>query len=339
MNRSSRSRLRAPSHPKPNRPTGRRVSFEALENRRVLDASLVGGVLAIQGTNHKDVIQVTSDGSNLTVTIHGKSTAFAVADVQSIEIKGGNGNDTITLDQTVLVPATIEGGNGNDVIQGGAGNDTIFGGNGKDLIDGGAGTDQIHGGNGKDDLHGGDGDDQLFGENGKDVLNGDLGNDDLHGGNGPDQLFGGDGDDLLDGGRGPDLLDGGAGHDVFFFVRSNDTLVTDAEDNYQPDGFHTSPTETQLVLSLHSGNLLAKVTYDSQTNQGVTTRTFTVEVFGGTPGDTLDVSVGLDVLRHVTYPRDAAARDCARRFRGGASLHPPRREGHRAAVDRRSPGR
>ncbi len=122
----------------------------------------------------------------------------------------------------------IDGGNGDDYIYGQGGSDVLTGGNGKDIIfgdylvgllpneyhgndylDGGSGNDELAGG-GKDDIiYGGDGDDVLWGDNaenlqplsaennGKDYLDGGKGNDQLEGGGNDDILLGGDGNDYL----------------------------------------------------------------------------------------------------------------------------------------------
>jgi Ca2+-binding RTX toxin-like protein len=58
--------------------------------------------------------------------------------VVSINLNGGEGNDTIT------------GGDGNDIIDGGAGNDSVTGGTGNDRLDGGLGSDALDGGSGTD---------------------------------------------------------------------------------------------------------------------------------------------------------------------------------------------
>ena len=56
---------------------------------------------------------------------------------------GLGGNDVLT------------GGNGNDVICGGAGNDTLTCDNGDDVLSGGFGNDTLNGANGEDTLIGG----------------------------------------------------------------------------------------------------------------------------------------------------------------------------------------
>lgn len=94
-------------------------------------------------------------------------------------------SDSIVVDASIVQPATIFAGDGNDSVVSGSGNDLIFGEAGIDSLMGGAGNDSIVGGNDADYLYGG------------------LGNDVLIGGNGADWLFGEGGDDILIGSNGP----------------------------------------------------------------------------------------------------------------------------------------
>ena len=100
----------------------------------------------------------------------------------------------------------LDGGNGDDRIYGGEDNDTLTGGNGQDLLDGGEGDDTLSGGNDNDTLFGGAGKDTLTGGNGDDTLDGGESNDTLSGGNGADILKGGASDDSLAGGSGADAF-------------------------------------------------------------------------------------------------------------------------------------
>ncbi|WP_099823674.1 VWA domain-containing protein [Oceaniglobus indicus] len=76
------------------------------------------------------------------------------------------------------------------------GYDTLIGGDGNDVMDGGAWADVLFGGNGDDRMDGGNGLDRLFGGNGTDIMSGGGGNDTLKGGAGADQMFGNRGSDL-----------------------------------------------------------------------------------------------------------------------------------------------
>ncbi len=110
----------------------------------------------------------------------------------SFLFQGGGGNDTLSIsDDSALnaVPATLNGGGGNDKVQdfssaprtldGGEGNDVMFGSAGDDIMRGGNGNDEVDGEGGNDNVSGGDGDDKLFGDHfkapGSDVVDGGPG--------------------------------------------------------------------------------------------------------------------------------------------------------------------
>jgi Ca2+-binding RTX toxin-like protein len=160
---------------------------QLLEDRKLLSAALSGGVLTVEGTKYNDHITVSlsADGSQITVTQaktrrRGRTagtpvtTTFNAADVTSLSINGGAGNDNISLRSqgttAFSTPANILGGDGNDFISSGAGNDTIDGGAGDDKIRAGAGNDSVNGGDGNDDLSGGDGADTINGGDGDDNI-------------------------------------------------------------------------------------------------------------------------------------------------------------------------
>jgi serralysin len=66
---------------------------------------------------------------------------------------------------------------GNDVLQGGDGNDLMFGNNNQDELSGGFGNDTIFGGQGNDSIDAFSGNDLIFGDLGNDTCTGRLGND------------------------------------------------------------------------------------------------------------------------------------------------------------------
>lgn len=118
----------------------------------------------------------------------------------------------------------LDGGFGNDRLYGGGGNDTLNGGFGNDIMYGGAGSDLLSGSDGDDTLDGGDGDDTLIASLGDDILSGGGGNDFMDASIGNDILNGGDGNDTLNAGDGNDQLDGGIGNDRLFGSSGNDIL-------------------------------------------------------------------------------------------------------------------
>ncbi len=102
---------------------------------------------------------------------------------------------------------------------------TLDAGDGDDLMMGGAGYNRLRGGTGNDQIWGGNGDDSLTGGNGDDLLQGDAGSDLLNGGDGADTLLGGDGDDFLrlDFDTQGDVIDGGDGVD---YLRIDQISIT-----------------------------------------------------------------------------------------------------------------
>ena len=94
------------------------------------DALLDG--LRVMGTNGDDDVVVGTSGSG---------RRFEIDEVESLQIFGQAGNDTV-LNETD-VPSLISGHDGDDTLTGGGGDDVIFGGGGRDSILAGAGDDYI----------------------------------------------------------------------------------------------------------------------------------------------------------------------------------------------------
>ena len=130
------------------------------------------------------------------------------APVNGIAMIGREGQDDLIVSDFVFgppIPATLDGGGGDDQLQGS---------NAADSLSGGIDDDTIMGGGGNDDLTGNPGADRLLGAKGRDRLLGGPGKDNLIGGLGNDDLFGSAGNDGLDGAGGRDLCNGGAGRDT-----------------------------------------------------------------------------------------------------------------------------
>jgi Ca2+-binding RTX toxin-like protein len=99
-------------------------------------------------------------------------------------------------------------------VNGGSGDDTINGAERKDVLVGGSGNDTINGHGGDDTVSGGSGNDTIGGNSGKDVINGQDGNDTLNGNENDDSIFGGGGRDTIFGGSGKDQISAQDGDDV-----------------------------------------------------------------------------------------------------------------------------
>ena len=213
-----------------------------------VSVTLVDGRLEIDGSRDDDsiVVNVLAE-TTLAGDLHGGSDSeerhlqvrkggrlFWSGDydeVESIRFLGRSGDDQ--FDNRTDIPVSAFGGNGNDELTGGSGDDDLFGGSGNDVIEGGQGDDEVHGGDGQDVLSGnggddillgGDGNDTMSGGNGSDSLLGEDGRDEIDGDGGMDFVSGGDGRDVLNGGSHQDTIDGGSGRDILYGGTGNDVL-------------------------------------------------------------------------------------------------------------------
>jgi hypothetical protein len=103
--------------------------------------------------------------------------SFARADVDAINVKMGNGDDVVRIDDangafTNTIPTTIAGGNGDDSLTGGLGDESFRGGDGDDSVVGGKGADAAYLGDGDDSFRWdpGDGSDVIEGQDGTDTM-------------------------------------------------------------------------------------------------------------------------------------------------------------------------
>jgi len=132
--------------------------------------ALRDGVLRVRGGESADRIQIDFVGSNAVLVVNGQSHEFPIADVSSILVRVGGGNDRVDLGSSVTVPAVLRGGAGDDTLTGGSGGDVLRGGQGDDLLTGGFGADVLGGGPGRDSLEGGRDADTLRGGAGIDIF-------------------------------------------------------------------------------------------------------------------------------------------------------------------------
>jgi PKD repeat protein len=159
---------------------------ERLEIRRLLSGtvSLNGSTLVIVGSGDPNTISVDLQNNSMVATVDGSSQSFAASSVNEIQVYGGNGGDTVSIDPNISVAQEIYGGSGNDSITVGGGDATVNGGSGNDTIIGTDGTDTFHGGSGNDSLVGGTGPATLYGDAGNDTIIGQSGEDTISGGTG-----------------------------------------------------------------------------------------------------------------------------------------------------------
>lgn len=216
--------------------------LEHLERRQVLanwGVSVVEGVLTIEGTNQNDriVVAVADELGTLSVQFNTQAPqlfdpASLEAPFSSIAINAYGGNDRVIVGEGVLQGVTVNGGNGNDWVWGGGGDDTIHGDHGNDHVYGRGGNDFLAGDGGNDKVWGGDGDDHMEGGDGHDHLHGWLGDDEGWGGNGFDHVHGDDGNDVLHGEAGKDHVYGGLGDDELYGEGDKDHVYGQAGNDW-----------------------------------------------------------------------------------------------------------
>ena len=131
----------------------------------ITGVGVVGNTLYVIGTKGDDHITINQSGSNFKVHADFLTTGnfrdVPIAGVTDIVVIACDGDDKVTISGGISLPALIDGGNGNDNLNGG---------NGPNIILGGAGDDQSNGGSGRDLLIGGTGADRLVGNAGDDLL-------------------------------------------------------------------------------------------------------------------------------------------------------------------------
>ena len=116
-------------------------------------------------------------------------------------VTGTKKNDKIVWDKAWKKAITVNALAGNDTID-------FRKSKYKNTLNGGDGNDIVYGGAGNDNIEGGDGADIIFSEAGNDILKGGRGNDTMNAGAGRNLLYFtvGDGQDVIKSGGGIDIL-------------------------------------------------------------------------------------------------------------------------------------
>jgi T1SS-143 domain-containing protein len=183
----------------------------------------LSGVETFVGTSGDDVILLPK--------------GYTTSDAPFIEIQGGRGNDTLQGSDSQA-----------DRIDGGADDDLISGLGGNDELHGGTGNDQIWGGSGNDRIFGGDGDDTLYGNAGDDIIDAGAGDDSI-------VYAVGDGRDIIDGGT-----EGAGGHDLLTIegasAKEDYVIWTRAAYNAAHGGGYHGVSEILVTIN---GSIVAEV--------------------------------------------------------------------------------
>jgi hypothetical protein len=211
-----------------------RLFVDGDSKTNVIDVRIIGSAYVIDDANSDMVAGAGCGNLNPRRVICG-------AVIQSVDVQAHDGNDLIGL-WDVTVPARVDGGAGEDLIETGSARDELIGGDGADALVGAGGEDSLtgqkgddllEGGGGADTLTAGDGNDTLAGGNSTaDVLDGGAGKDLLQAGTkGGGRLLGRDGDDVLVAHGGDNRLDPGAGSNLILGVNpASDSLQCTSKD-------------------------------------------------------------------------------------------------------------
>jgi Ca2+-binding RTX toxin-like protein len=195
-------------------------------------AAVNGTTITVTGDANAEAITIGESGGNITLndsTDLGGATAAANGTF-SLVVNADAGNDTVVIETANLAAGTINGGDGDDVLNGTSRNDVMSGGAGVDTLNGAAGNDRILGNQGTDTFLGGDGNDEMIWNPG-------------------------DGNDVMDG-------EGGGGDDTVFNGGDNSEVFTAAPTGGRvlferitgPIELDVGPTTERLVLNGNGGN-------------------------------------------------------------------------------------
>jgi len=244
-------------------------------NQVYVDIDSTGGFTI---TDKGSLIDLTVSSAEVCTRLAGNALRCVIPALSSFHAVLGDGDDRWEQYYPV-VPSTVEGGKGNDVLYGGEAVDNITGGPGDDDIRGFRGDDNLYGDDGNDELHGNADADNLYGDSGDDKIHGESGSDKAYGGTGFDYLYGEYGNDLLDGGDEYSTIAGGPGNDTikssYGVLRGGDgnDKITGYGDNYGDNGDDvlTAGSETfggdgNDTLDLSGRGSAYRVSLDNQTN-------------------------------------------------------------------------
>lgn len=135
--------------------------FEPLEGRQLMSATYtlqpVAGAtapaLVVTASTKNDNVQISRNATGgIAVKAEGKLVGVVTTTVSQIVVNALAGNDRVVVDANVTIPATLNGGDGNDFLRGGGARDVMNGGNGNDTLVsiGGGANDMLAGGAGRD---------------------------------------------------------------------------------------------------------------------------------------------------------------------------------------------
>jgi Ca2+-binding RTX toxin-like protein len=242
----------------------------------------IEGIGWVQGSNFDDDITMTSSGYSDAPMFGMDGNDRLIAAYYTRYLDGGNGNDVVDGRNSQYLQSVL-GGAGNDTLytnsntfssaSGGDGDDTIYA---HGAINGDAGNDTIYIQQSyyAGQVRGGSGDDIIYAPANQGVSSvfGEDGNDQLYGGNLADTLDGGTGNDRLDGGTGINALLGGAGNDRLIVMAGADGTVVNGGADFDTLDVTGAVTIGGAMIGMEAIQLNAAVLTlsGSQFNTGLT---------------------------------------------------------------------
>jgi Ca2+-binding RTX toxin-like protein len=243
-----------------------------------------GGADSITGNAGDDTFWIPySDGANVSggngvdiISFRGRVDPDLI-DTTGVTFTVGNG--TQDTGRGLVTTTSVEGAEGSEF------DDTLNGNGQANLLSGFIGNDVVNGGGGDDTIYG----DHAIREVGENVLAYDYsdpayaGNDTLNGGGGEDLIYGNAGDDTINGdgasdtiigGAGADVINGGAGADTFVYESASESSSTSFDtltgSNFNGQDQIDLTTAVTSYATLTGGNLDA-ATFDADLGAAMST--------------------------------------------------------------------
>jgi Ca2+-binding RTX toxin-like protein len=166
------------------------VAFPAAASAATVNVNPATSTITVAGDATSENIVIADAGGF--ITVDGAATTAPADNSFNLTVNAGDGNDTVSVNTTQLASVTVNGDNGNDVLNGSPENDILNGGADIDTLNGGAGNDRLTGNTQSDVFNGDAGNDVMVWNNGdgNDTMNGGANTDDaeLNGGNNNEQF-------------------------------------------------------------------------------------------------------------------------------------------------------
>lgn len=208
-----------------------------------------------------------SEGKILRIVAHPDSPLnLETSERVSVDVIGSNGDDVMIGPK--YAGAVFHGGAGNDRLvalsgrrkdrhqfYGGEGDDILIGGAGNDLLDGGSGDDVIHGGSGRNKIFAGPGNDRIYDGEGASMIDT---------GPGRNLVISGEGDDVIHVGAGENHITGGDGAVTYHVAYGGLCIISDWSDkcvlelSAWPRAPQISATTEGMILRLGSSVIVLK---------------------------------------------------------------------------------